>query len=438
MKKINYYLILAICFLLPSYLVRFEVFGVPTTLLEILIYVSAIFSLILKFTSKDSSSTLKMTNKSSSKNILTWKIWLPIVLFIIAGIISIVISPDKRVALGQFKGFILDPILFFWVIFANIKNEKEINSMLYSFVASGIYVSIFAIWQKFSSQLTADNRIVGLFGYSPNYLAFYMVPLTLVLLFLFYPKTSSGVSKNIKLHFEGNKKIWLNILSVFLFFIYVYVIYLTSSRAGLISLLGAIVGGIIIKNIVLSKIKKSLKYFIVIFLIILTLVVGYKYLKPDFSLSPELGGRITSSNNIRWQIWDTTITKIIPLDSNWVWGLGLGNYQSYFSNLTSDWVNYPEWISPWALTPHNLFLHTLLNIGILGLVAFIWIIYIFFKNINFKSLASFAVFTAMLAIMTQGLIDTPYWKNDLSAMFFMFLAIVLIIKHINKKNETIS
>lgn len=428
MKKFNYYLILAICFLLPTYLIRFDIFGVPTTLLEILIYASVLLSIV---------SCIKYHISCVDKLKKNY-IWVPLLLFLISGVIGIFISPDKRVALGQFKGFILDPILFFWVIITNINTKKEIKHILWAFIFSGIYVSMFAIYQKITGQVAHDGRIVGLFGYSPNYLAFYMVPLTLVLLFLFYPKTSSGVSKNTALHFEGNKNIWLNIISVFLLFVYIYVIYLTGSRAGLISFFGAIIGAIIIKNIALLKIKKSIKYLVVIAMIILALFIGYKYLKPDFSLSPDEGGRITSSNNVRWQIWETTVSKIIPTNNNWIMGIGLGNYQPYFTDFTGGWVNYPEWISPWALTPHNLFLHTLLNIGILGLIAFVWLLYIFFKNIDFKSPISYAIFASMLAIMVQGLIDTPYWKNDLSVMFFMFLAIILIIKFMDKNHETIS
>ncbi len=414
MKKINYYLILAICFLLPSYLVRFSIFGVPTTLLEILIYVSTFVTIILNIINNDSSTPFEITKK------ISWKTWLPIVLFLIAGTIGVVISPDKRVALGQFKGFILDPILFFWVIITNLKTEKQFKNILWAFIFSGIYVSIFAIYQKLTGELTTDSRIIGLFGYSPNYLAFYITPLALLTLFVPTLDTKSIFQKSMKM---------------LLVLIFIYVIYLTASRAGLIAFFGGAFGALAIKNIINLKTSSAIKAIVIIALIVLAGFVGYKYLKPDFSLSPSDGGRITSSNNVRFQIWETTITKIVPIDNNWILGIGLGNYQPYFTTLTSDWVNYPEWISPWALTAHNLFLHTLLNVGILGLIAFVWLLVIFFRNIKFDSGTSYAVFAAMLAIMVQGLIDTPYWKNDLSVMFFIFLATVIIIKNNYEKSK---
>lgn len=407
MKKINYYLILGICFLLPSYLVRFSIFGVPTTLLEILIYLSALLTLV---------SCIKY-HVLCTKNLKKNNIWIPLILFLVAGIIGVLVSPDRRVALGQFKGFILDPILFFWVILSNIKTRDQVRSMLYVFIFSGIYVSALALWQKFAGQVTPDGRIIGLFGYSPNYLAFYMVPLTLVLLFLFY--------------FEKSKILIIRFLKVVLFFVFLYIIYLTGSRAGLIAFFGAIVGAYAIRNIINLNTTKIFKTLIIIVLIAIAGFIGYKYLKPDFSLSPEEGGRITASNNVRFQIWETTITKIIPADTNWLRGIGLGNYQNYFSKLTQDWVNYPEYISPWALTAHNLLLQTWLNLGILGIISFIWLLYIFFESVNLESQISFTIFAAMLAILIQGIIDTPYWKNDLSVMFFIFLGLIIIIS--NKK-----
>jgi hypothetical protein len=34
------------------------------------------------------------------------------------------------------------------------------------------------------------------------------------------------------------------------------------------------------------------------------------------------------------------------------------------------------------------------------------------------------LFCAMIAIVIHGLVDVPYFKNDLAAMFFIYLALI--------------
>lgn len=401
MKKLNFYLICLICFALPCYLVRFSIFGVPTTLLEILIYISAIITLI----NRD-----KLKLKIKDINIT----WIAIALFLLSGIIGVVVSPEKIVALGQFKALIFDPILFFWVILSNVKTKEQISSLVYAFVLSGIYVGIYSIYQYSTHQFTDDGRIIGLFGYSPNYLAFYLVPLAIMGIFDFL--------NNLK----SREKI-LNIAEVLSIILSLVAIYLAGSRAAFIAFIGAIVLGYIIRYILQVKLNIFLKSTIAIVALAMFLFVGWQYTKPNFNLSPEDGGRITASNNIRWEIWDTTIKHILSSNNNWVTGVGLGNYQTYFTDLTKDWVNYAVWIAPKALTAHNLWLSTWVNVGIVGLISFITIFVIMLKNIKFTNYLSFGIFIALIAIFIQGMVDTPYWKNDLAVMWWLFAGIIILI-----------
>ena len=68
--------------LLPTYLIRFKLFGVPTTLLELLIAAFLFLTLI----------NFKLTDLVKLKSL--GKINLSAGLFILAGIISTIVSPD--------------------------------------------------------------------------------------------------------------------------------------------------------------------------------------------------------------------------------------------------------------------------------------------------------------------------------------------------------
>lgn len=400
MKKFNYYLILFIIFALPSYLVRFDIFGIPTTLLEILIYLSAIITIVC-------SSKFKVYSYS-----LEFKFLIPIILFFVGGVIGTIIAPDKMTALGQFKAYIFDPLLFFYIILTNINHKNQINSIVYALFFSGILVSVYSIWQYLTGQVPEDGRIVGIFGYSPNYTAFYLAPIFISSIICFYFQKT---------------KLFVNILKVIGLIIIATGLLLTESRAAILSVIGAPLLVFSIKYIFGLK-NKSYKTIFSIFLILIIIVVGYFLIRPDFSVTGTNAGRIGSSNNIRWEIYKTTITHIVPSQLHWFTGVGLGNYQNYFTSISSDWVNYPEYIAPKALTAHNLLLSTYMNIGLIGLIGFVWILILFFKNIKLNNLYLYIYCLAMIVILIQGLVDTPYWKNDLSVMFWLFIAIVFIIK----------
>lgn len=394
------YLIALIVFSLPAYLIRFSILGIPTTLLEILIYLTFIIGLILFIRVKP----------ESPKD----KIWLPAGLLLLAAGISVWISPLKIAALGELKAFFIDPLLVLWLILVYAKTD-DWQIFINSIGLSGLIVSGQAIWQFLSHNLTPDGRVIGLFGYSPNYMALFLAPITVLVL---------GYALD-----NWKKNLWLAISAWLAVIIYLVAIYLSGSRAGLLA-----VGAGFLMFIIFQFRKFLLKnwYRKVALIIFFSTIIflGWWLFKPNFELSPEQGGRITSSNNIRWQIWETSIEMVKDRP---IVGLGLGNFQSEFTNLTKDRVNFPEFISPWALTPHNLYLMFWLSTGLGGLIAFLWLVVIFFSfGLKNKSVSANILMAGMATILSQGLVDTPYFKNDLSLMFWLMIGFMLILRRTQK------
>jgi len=434
------YFISLICFLLPSYLVRFNVFSVPTTLLEVLIYVAAVITIVkfsisnFQFSNKSKISKSQIPNQLL-KSITHSQLLIPILLFLLAGIISIFVAPDKREALGLFKAYVFDPILFFFIVFANVKNKNDVTLIFKALILSGFLVALHAIWQRMTGQLTPDGRVIGLFGFSANYLALYLAPLA-VLTFCYQIFTMED-----QYDFSNYKRVWYYDV---IFLAMILAIWLSGSRAAL----GAVILGIIAFSVIKywSWIKARHTIKILLYCsIALLLIVGWQIIKPNWQLASGEGGRITSSNNIRWEIWKTTVKDILPSSTgwriNWLLGVGPGEYQNYFTILTKDRVNFPEWISPMALTPHNLFLTIWVNLGLLGLVAFIWLLIIFFKLTahHLQSRASrnycLLLITLMLTLLIQGIADSPYWKNDLAVFFWVILALSFSVNNLMLENE---
>ena len=78
------------------------------------------------------------------------------------------------------------------------------------------------------------------------------------------------------------------------------------------------------------------------------------------------------------------------------------------------------------LHPHNIFLAFWLNMGLAGLIAFVWLcgkalLWLTEEDTKERPLAALMV----VVILVHGLFDTPYFKNDLAFQFWLLMAILL-------------
>jgi O-antigen ligase len=388
------YLIALIVLLLPTYLIRFSVFGIPLTVLEILIYVVFIYGLF----------NLGYTHLLKNKK----RVWLPIGLLLLAVLISVYISPEKEVALGQLKAYFIDPLLVFWLIICFLKKE-DICIIFSGLIGSGTLVSLYSIFQKILGNITSDNRVIGIFGYSPNYVALFLVPIIILILSIIISNFDKKKLEN---------AVILGIVAL----INIYALYLSGSRGGELAVLGGTIVFLMLHY--RDKINKKPILKISIYLVLLLAIIGaIWFFRPNFD---TISGRVASSNNVRWQIWTESVNLVAKHP---VLGIGLGNFQNSFADSTKNIANFPEYITPEALTPHNIFLMFYITTGLLGIIAFAWLIYIFYKT-GFKSLdkKSIILIAVMTGILLHGLVDAAYFKNDLSLIFWVILGLMVVGK----------
>jgi len=390
-----------ICFALPAYLIRFKIFGIPTTALEILIYLTVLIQIGFFIKSKNFSDLKSQTSKLILSNIL-----IPIALFLLAAVISTTISPDKRVSLGIFKGWIIDPILLFGLIVLNVKSEADFKKMIYGLVGGATIVSFWGILQAFGfsyllpHQRTdpsflsylASGRAFGPFE-SPNYLGMYLAPISAIALgqllisniktqnyFLSFAVAASLLA----LLFTKSFGAWLGFLVAALFLVWLH----------------------------LSKEKRSIFWA----LLVLTIVIGMAAI---LKYQPQ---RILDSFSARKEVWQVSwfLIKEHPIS-----GIGLGTFKQIYTQVIPQ-IHFPpiNWLQ---MHPHNIFLAFWLNMGILGLLSFLWLLYLFFKNLISHNSYLIILIAPMVAIIAHGLIDTTYWKNDLSAMFWIIMGLAVIL-----------
>jgi len=412
-----------IVFCLPLYLLRFKVFDIPTTVLELMIYALFIFWLI------------KVKRTGIKETIVRMRgIILPIILILIGLSVATIFSWNLRLSAGIWKAWFVDPILFFIVIVSAVKNSEQIKKIFYSLIFSGFVVSVISLIYLIQGRLDEFGRLQGFYN-SPNYLAMYLAPVLIIGLFFVWaqiicPKTRVGdpACRRALSRFRSSpsakpcplklREVFLtnNLRPKILFFItcillLVTCLLLTKSFGAWLGIAAALIFGVIIY---LPKIKhKKIILGIIFGLVALVLIFGFLKIN-------SIQGKL--SFNSRLEIWERAwqVFKIYPII-----GIGPGTFEDFF-------IPYPRWGVP---QPHNLYLAFLLQAGILGFIGFIWLLVWFFKT-GFKNLfkvysSEFMVIlmSVMIYVLIHGFVDTTYWKNDLSVMFWLFIGLMAVFRN---------
>jgi O-antigen ligase len=99
---------------------------------------------------------------------------------------------------------------------------------------------------------------------------------------------------------------------------------------------------------------------------------------------------------------------------------------------------YPEIFRPYHLAtsieifqyPHNIFLNFWSETGLLGVGAFIWIC-ITWIRLAWKNPYHRLYLLPLCAILIHGLVDVPYFKNDLAFLFWIFALLATVKKDID-------
>ncbi len=376
-KRLAHYLALAIVVLLPLYYLRFNIGGLPTNFIEILIGLLLVLTL-------GSYQRLSLPN--------AW----PIGLIVVGVVLASFFALDTRVAFGIVKGWFVIPIIYYscvTTIFPPNQRQVFIKPALISLVL----VSLYAIGQRFglipllsyqlpeATQYLDQGRAVGFFE-SPNFLAMYLVPLTLV---------TGGylvLTKNFR---------WLAWLVLPL-----VAIVLSQSQAGWLAI-GAGLVWLCLWRSSTSLAPSRVKLIGVGVGTAVLLLALWKW----------------ADDSARLLIWQNAwqMVKDHPL-----LGIGPGQFQANFL-LLGDQSGQFAAVLPYALHPHNLFLNVYLSTGLLGLIGSVWFLAglgkEFFRNAARSPLA-LAATSALVAVLVHGLFDSTIFKNDLAIIFWLLVFLV--------------
>ncbi len=395
----------AVAALLPTYLIRFSVFGIPATWLEVMILVLFAVSLYRK----------QIDWQKFRKDCFFW----PIVAVLFAATVAVFVSPDKIHALGAWKAYFVEPVLYYIILISLITVRRNIEGLFWALGFSVLYIAVSVLIQRFTFWGVPQafmlpggvgvDRSTSFFGY-PNALGLYLGPIVILYLgFLNYKNPDS-----LLLYFSHFYRFILKLLVIVSGF---WCIWLAQSE-------GAIYAIIFCVWLMLFANKKTRLTSLII------VAFGGIIVLANSGLRDLIISKLTLadySSTIRKLIWGETWEM---LKNSWFFGAGLAGYPVAIVPYHAHWFE----VFPY---PHNILLNLWSELGILGILAFgfVAVRYIGLNLMNifsivwkkteklpFDKVASFVFLLIGLEMLIHGLVDVPYFKNDLSVLFWIMIA----------------
>ncbi len=374
---------------LPLYLIRFAIGPLPLTLLELMLLAVILIWLI----------------RHQGYKKLTTDFRIPIVIVLVAATVGIFVAPDTVAALGVWKSYFVEPILFFYILRSIIKTRQDVYRAVWALGLGAGFVALFAFFQKITGLALPEpwdlaRRTTSIFPY-PNAVGLYLAPLIAL--------GFAAISHTIKRLRPVSSIFWATtiILSIL-------AIIFSETEAVWVAL--PIV--LWIMSWFSARLRRwSVPLGLITILVILAVPSINQPLFEKITLQDYSGG-------VRLTQWDDTIEllKDTPL-----LGAGLSGYPiaivPYHQNEHIEIFQYP----------HNVFLNTWIELGLLGLLGLAWLSievlrrsWARFKNHPKQRWLIIGCLGALTVMFIHGLVDVPYFKNDLAVMTWSLLALLSV------------
>lgn len=371
---------------LPAYNVRFRIGPIPTTLLEILILVTV--------------ATYGWMLASEHRRPATRTPYdIPIVLLLAAGIIAIVVAPDRVRALGIYRAYFIEAIAIYYVAVDLVRTRAQLRIVLL-IAATGS--CIFALGQIAAFAIVFAHHAIQIddppafLNTSSNQAAMYLEPpLAFATGFALYPGT------------DRQRWIALGVTGLIL-----AALVLTLSRAAYLAMT------VLAVVAVLSLPSWRLRLWAVAGLVIvLGLILELPFIGTRFS---TFGHSVV----LRQSIYTEALRMLAKRP---IFGAGISGF--------------PIRVAPFRpsgeeieLYPHNLWLTTWSELGLLGLAAFAVIFFgliwrgarALLRRQDIHRALAWGATGALLLYLVHGMFDSPYWKNDLAVEFWLIAALQVI------------
>lgn len=393
--------------LLPTYLVRFTVAGVPMTLLEGMLLIGAGI-ILLRWRLADAGT---FHASPFAEPLVPLAIaWVAI------GFLAALWSPAEWRAWGSWKAYFLEPVVW-WFALRALRDRLDIERhVLWPLAVGAAGISLYAIvqhWTGFGIPPTwadvARRRVTSVFGY-PNAVGLYLGPIVPLLVGLAY---------------ASRRAVWLRMLA----------------------------GGIALLAVAAIIFARSTGALIAVFVALGSMGAFWWWAR-----TPAVPGRrawlvvgaflAASALCTLWLPYQRNLERIAhPVARKlafgaWSGSVRLAQYRETWAFLRDHPVRgaglsgYPTAIAPYHrdakveifLDPHHLLLAFAVEVGVVGAVLFLVMMVRVLRLLfpHRASVVQISVAAAFVTMLVHGLVDVPYLKNDLSVLWWTLAAIAVL------------
>lgn len=388
---------------LPSYLIRFNIGPLPTTLLE---FNFAILFLVwlLKYFRADWPSIKKIFTSHRLFFVLYS-------LFFVSSVAGIFISDQWYISLGQWRAYFLEPMLFFIILLGRCEQftPRDIaKALVFSSISIGLLAQIQSYFGVLYPPSLWDDIVAGratAFFTSPNAVGLYLAPCFLLTMGILFEARKT----------RPKKSLWFELIAVVIF----SGLIASQSFGALIAVaLAALLFAIWVGD-------KRMAVGVAAGIALMTAGIGTVLL-----VLPQTRNLVTAkihSGGNRLTLWQYSEEFLTKNPKNFIFGAGI---RQFFRKVQKPHYNAKELER--LIYPHNFFLNFWSETGLLGLlsVSFMvsWLLYKLYKKIRLeKTPLAVATFCSIIALLIHGLVDVPYFKNDLAFLFWIISALCFSI-----------
>jgi len=369
---------------LPLYVVRWKYGPISTTLLELLI----VATVALYLFGRHQESALHFHRTPYD---------IPIALLLVAGAVAVLVPPDRWHALGLYRAYFVEPIAIFYVAIDLMRRRDVVRGVL---IGLGIGSSIFAVLNvgAFFVTLAQGTFVLGgpptaIYTSSPEVAMYLEPPFALAAGFVMFAD-----QRRDRLLAMG----WMAFLTPAL--------VLTLSRGAYLA-----IAVLAVVAIVTSRARVLLAAAAIVVVVV---VMQIPVVSERFAGQLDLSDSQTTIRG-RLSIFTDTLTM---LRDHPILGNGLGGYHYMFRG------TIPE------IYPHDVWLTFWVEVGLLGMIAFAVIFFgLLYRGWRAYSGASgfyrallWGVSGSFVLWGIHGLVDSPYWKNDMSVEFWILAALEVV------------
>jgi putative inorganic carbon (hco3(-)) transporter len=322
----------------------------------------------------------------------------PLLLFLAAALASLLVTEYPVLSVRELRALVLEPVLFFWLL-AVLRRERSVQLAVLGFCLSAAVLALAAIGQDLLGVggTTAEGvRRAQAWYPSPNHLALALgraLPFALALALAgprpVRPGGWVGVAATggaLLLTFSTGG--WLGGAAAL-----VAVLLALGRRR-----LGLVLGGLALAGLAAAS--------------------GLALL----GALPERLNPLRQTGGFRLELWSSTVEMI---RDHPLLGVGLDNFAYLYQQV---YLHEGAAAEPNLSHPHNWLLHVWVELGLAGLVAFVWLLVRFGRRAR-ASLARpdqrwlvAGGLGALADMLVHGLVDNSYFLVDLAFLFWLILA----------------